>query len=89
MISQFAGVAITTSVRESSVLAPPDITISPLHTSEFQLTVFKSVDSSLSVLRLVKLASISAAVSSEPLTDRSVKAAISYLPEKLMLLLQN
>ena len=58
MISQFAGVAITTSVRESSVLAPPDITISPLHTSEFQLTVFKSVDSSLSVLRLEKFVSI-------------------------------
>jgi len=33
---------------------PPEITISPLHTSEFQLTVFKSVDSSLSVFRLAK-----------------------------------
>ena len=37
---------------------PPDITISPVHTSEFQLTVFRSVDSSLSVLRLEKFVSI-------------------------------
>lgn len=36
----------------------PDITISPLHTSEFQLTVFRSVDSSLSVFNSVKLSLI-------------------------------
>ena len=55
----FAPVQPARSHLESQIVSvatdpPPEITISPLHTSEFQLTVFRSVDSSLSVLRLEK-----------------------------------
>lgn len=43
MISQFAGVAISTSVSQASVPDQPDITISPLPRSVFPFTVFMLV----------------------------------------------